>query len=304
MTLDIKQITSQLSDAFDLESPVCKDLGTPTNDVIQVVTPTGDFALKLYTVTPRAEIQWEVDLLLHLFKHGAPVVRPIEGKTGYLNTFTIDNEERAGVLFEWAAGEKPKDGIETYHLIGKAAAQIHQVADTFESSLPHTKYNANLLIDEQLKRIHPLLMESGQLQRVVDLTERLRNIVNNPTLDYGICHMDLKPDNIHIDGSKLTVFDFNSAGESWRAIEPYRILKLSDDYFKSWLEGYRSIRSFSEADEKAVAAFGIIADIRSVVWDLGLAISSRGKPLLHASDLPKAIDGWLEWERDKLNEGL
>ena len=84
------------------------------------------------------------------------------------------------------------------------------------------------------------------------------------------------------------------------AIEPYRILKLSNDYFKAWLEGYRSICSFSKANEKAVAAFGIIGDIRSIVWDLGLATSSRDKPLLLAGDLPKIVGDWLEWEREKI----
>jgi len=301
MIFNVKQITEHLLRAYDLENPVCKDLGTPTNDVVQVNARNSCFALKLYTVTTLAEIQWEIDLILHLLRHGAPVVRPVRGRAGYLNTFTINGGERVGVLFEWAAGEKPEDSRDAYNLIGKAAAQIHQAADSFASSLPHTKYDANYLIDEQLERMRPLLTQSGQLQRMTGLVERLRSILDNPALDYGVCHMDLKPDNIHIDDNKqLTVFDFNSSGESWRAIEPYRILKLSDDYFKAWLEGYRSVRSFSEADEKAVAAFGIIGDIRSVVWDLGLAISSRGEPLLHASDLPKIIDGWLKWERDKI----
>ena len=303
MTLDTKQIANQLLDAYDLKNPVCKDLGTPTNDVVQVMTQQGHYALKLYTVTSRDEIQWEIDLILHLLQHSAPVVRPVRGKTEYMNTFAVDGKERMGVLYEWAVGEKPKDSCNTYTLIGKAAAQIHQAADTFTSSLPHTKYDADYLIDEQLERMRPLLVKSGQLQRMTDLTERLRGIIDNPALDYGICHMDLKPDNIHMDGDRLTVFDFNSSGESWRAIEPCRVLKLSDDYFKAWLEGYRSVRPFSEADEKAVAAFSIIGVIREVTWNLGLATSSRGKPLLHASDLPKIVDDWLKWERDKIRAG-
>lgn len=303
MSLNTQQITTQLLDAYDLENPTCQDLGTPTNDVIQVTTAQSRYALKLYTVTPRDEIQWEIDLILHLLKHGAPVVCPVPGKIEYLNTFGVNGEERIGVLFEWAAGEKPKDSRDTYTLTGEAAAQIHQAADTFSSSLPHTNYNATYLIDEQLERMRPALVESGQLQRMTDLAERLKTILNHPTLDYGVCHMDLKPDNVHIDGDKLTVFDFNSSGESWRAIEPCRIMKLSDDYFKAWLEGYRSIRPFSEADEKAVAAFSIIGVIREIVWNLGLAISSRDKPLLQASDLPGIIDGWLEWERDKIRAG-
>ena len=298
--LNLQQTTRQLQYAFDLENPVCKDLNTPTNDVVKVVTPRGDFALKLYTVTPRDEIQWEIDLLLHLLKYDAPVVRPIKGKRGYLNTFIIGNKKQIGVLFEWAAGEKPKDSHDTYTFIGKAAAQIHQAADTFSSSLAHTKYDADYLIDEQLERMHPVLIETRQLQRFTDLTDHLRNIISNPALDYGICHMDLKSDNIHIDNGKLTVFDFNSSGKSWRAIEPYRIRKLSEGYFSAWLEGYRSVRPFGEADEKAVAAFAILGDIRSIAWDLGLAISSRGKPLLKADDLPKVMDGWLKWERDKI----
>lgn len=300
MALDVKQITDQLLSAFELEAPICKDLGTPTNDVVQVITQNKRFALKLYTVTAPAEIQWEIDLLLHLLKHGVPVACPIRGMDGYLNTFMVNGEERIGVLYEWADGEKPKDSSSTYSLIGKAAAQIHQAADMFSSTLPHTNYDTAYLIDEQLERMRPILIETGQLKQFTDLSERLQGILNNPALDYGVCHMDLKPDNVHIDGNKLTVFDFNSSGESWRAIEPYRILKLSDEYFKAWLEGYRSIRPFSEADEKAVAVFGIVGDIRSIVWDLGLATSSRGEPLIQANDLPKIIDNWLKWEQEKI----
>lgn len=300
MSVNIKQITPQIVDVFGLENPICKDLETPTNDVVQVTTLHGIFALKLYTVTTRAEIQWEIDLILHLLNQAVPVVRPVTGKEGNLNEFIVGDEKHTGVLFEWAAGEKPQDSLETYTLIGKATALIHQAADDFTSPLPHAIYDTNLLINEQAEHIRPLLIETGQLERFLALTKRLKNIIDNPALDYGICHMDLKPDNIHVNGDNLTVFDFDSSGESWRAIEPYRILKLSEDYFRAWLDGYRSIRPFSLADEKAVAAFGIIGDIRSVVWDLGLARSSRGTPRLNASDLPKVVDEWLEWEQNKI----
>ncbi len=70
----------------------------------------------------------------------------------------------------------------------------------------------------------------------------------------------------------------------------------------AWLEGYRSFREFGEDNEKAVAAFGIVEDIRNVVWKLGFAKSSRGKPLLQTADLPKVVDEWLEWEQSKINK--
>jgi len=42
---------------------------------------------------------------------------------------------------------------------------------------------------------------------------------------------------------------------------------------------------------------------RSVVaWKLGLAESSRGEPVLTVVDLPRIVDGWLDWEAAHLSE--
>lgn len=301
MSTNLEQIAATLHANYSIVNPTFKNLHTPTNDVIEVISDQGHFALKLYRATTRDEIQWEIDLILHLIANNVPVVRPVPGVDSYVNTFVMDGSEYSGVLFEWVEGQKPNNSADTYRLIGQAAAQIHQAADTFTSPLAHTNYDAYLLIDEQITRMQPALVASGQLQKVTDLTERLRAIIANQKLDYGVCHMDLKPDNVHIDNGRMTVFDFNSSGESWRAIEPYRILKLSDKYFQTWLDGYRSVRPFNKANERAVAAFCIIGDIRSIVWDLGFAKSSRGKPLFRADDLPRIVNKWIEWERSKLN---
>ena len=113
--------------------------------------------------------------------------------------------------------------------------------------------------------------------------------------------MDLTLDNVHLtDDGVFTVFDFDSAGRCWRAIEPHGVLKVSNDYFRDWLEGYRSVRPFSHDEESAVAAFVIIGDLRVAAWKLGVAESSRGKPLLDVSGLSDVIDAWLEWERNYL----
>lgn len=296
-------VEQQIEDIFNLQNPVCKNLNTLANDCYEVKTSDGHFALKLYNAASRTatDVQWEMGLTLHLIKNGAPVAKPIAGKDGYRATFTLDGEERVAVLFEWAAGEKPKAEYSTYILLGKAAALIHSAADTFTSELPREKYDIHELIDDQLERMKMSLEESGQRQRVYELSERMRKIITNPGLDYGIIHNDLTLDNIHRDGDRLTVFDLDSAGESWRAAEPWGVLRFSQDYFNAWLEGYRSIREFSQDDEKAVAAFGIVEDIRNVVWKLGFAKSSRGEPLMQTADLPKVVDEWLEWEKDKIS---
>lgn len=71
--------------------------------------------------------------------------------------------------------------------------------------------------------------------------------------------MDLTLDNLHVsDGGVPTVFDFDSAGRCWRAVEPWGVLRFSRDYFRSWLTGYRRIRPFAAADEQAVSVFGVL----------------------------------------------
>ena len=99
------------------------------------------------------------------------------------------------------------------------------------------------------------------------------------------------------DRKAAASLDFDSAGPSWRAIEPSGVLRFWAEGFRSWLGGYRSVRAFSEADEAAVAVLAVVADFRVVTWKLGLAVSSQA-PLLQASDLPEVVDGWVAWERE------
>lgn len=237
--LNTMTLEQQLKTHFGLADVTCKHLNTPTNDVVVVTAPTGRFALKLYNPQSRgvADVEWEIGFINHLVQNGAPVVKPIRGQSGYVETFILNGQERAAALFEWAAGEKPQPGLDTYTLLGQAAAHIHQAADTFTSPLFREEYNAETLIDEQLERMKPLLLEAGKWQHMVELGARLKQRLANPELDYGMCHMDLTLDNVYRDGDTLTVFDFDSAGACWRALEPHKLLRDSKEYLKAWLEG-------------------------------------------------------------------
>lgn len=296
-------LEQHLKSSFGLSNIQCEYLNTPTNDVFAVTTPTGRFALKLYHLQRTvAQVQWEVDLIIHLLSKGAPVAKPIRGKHGYVEAWHVDGRDRATVLFAWVPGEKPQPARDTYMLLGQAAARIHYAADTFTSLFTRESYDAHLLIDEQLRRMQGHLLEAQRWEQVVALGARLKQVIADPALDRGICHMDLTLDNVHLHGEGMTVFDFDSAGACWRAIEPHHILRASKAYFEAWLDGYRSVRLFSRHNEQAVAAFGIIGDLRVVAWDLGVARSSRGQPLLGSADLPGIVDTWLAWEREQVRE--
>lgn len=293
-------LSRQLADHYQLSEVALTDLGTPVNDVVAVVAAQGDFALKLYhrnrTVSA---VQWEVDLVTHLQSHGVPVAQPVSGRTGNVVNLVVAGQPRVAVLYVWAPGTRPSPSHETYSLLGEAAALIHRAADDFAPSPVRESYDSAVLVDDQLDRMQHLLVPAGRWQAATALGERLKSRLAVSSLDWGICHMDLSLDNVHV-AERLTVFDFDSAGTSWRAIEPAGVLRFSAAYFQTWLAGYRTARPFTQEDEAAVAAFGILGDLRAAAWRLGVAASSRGTPLLTVEDLPAVVDGWLEWESGQL----
>lgn len=294
-----KDIVTVLEQCYGMSQPTCRDMQVPVNDVIEVFSRDGHFALKLYNIKSRnlQNVQWEMDLLDRLIQCQVPIARPVSGVNGYLETVQLAEEDRVCALFEWAPGQKPPPSRQTYLLLGAAAAQIHSAADSYTSGFPRERYDLHTLIDDQLQRMQPMLKQTGQWQRIVQLVDRLRSLIVETPLDTGVCHMDLTLDNVHVQDDVMTVFDFDSAGESWRSLEPYGVLRFSESYFQDWLEGYRSIRPFSTENERVVRVFAIIGDIRNVTWKLGIANSSRGVPLMQPDELPAIIDGWLEWER-------
>jgi Ser/Thr protein kinase RdoA (MazF antagonist) len=302
-----RALRDQLAKHFGLHDVVLLDLHTLVNDVYKVSVSDKVYALKLYNVRTRnaMDVRWEVDLVHHLIQHGAPVVRPVSGTDGDVVSFSVAGQDRVGVLFEWAPGERPARDHHTYTLLGRAAAQIHQAADTFTTSLPRDAYDydATVLIDEQLRRMQQHLVEAKRWDPALALGDRLKAHLANSALDRGICHMDLTRANVYLDGERLTVFDFDSAGRCWRAIEPFGVLKVSRALFADWLEGYRVVRPFSADDERAVAVFGIVADLRIVAWKLGVAASSRRAPLMTVAELPGVVDEWLAWEREYVVNG-
>ena len=224
----------------------------------------------------------------HLVAHGAPVA-PVVGEP---HVMTVDGTPRVASMFEWAPGAKPAPSRDTYLLLGATAARIHAAADTFARPTYRT-YDLAVLVDEQLVRMRPLLERCGRWDDVVAMTDALRSRIDGRPLDRGVCHIDLTLDNVHRDGDTMIAFDLDSAGECWRAFEPYGVLLYSRSFFHDWLEGYRAVRPFSPADEAAVEAFAVVGDLRVVAWKLGVAESSTGDPQLDVADLDAVVDGWL-----------
>src|SRR5687768_8850864 len=128
-------IEKQIEDQYGLKDVKCVSLHTLVNDVYAVESRTGRYALKVY-IPPRRTVkivEWEMELVTHLYNEGAPVVKPVKGHNGFVELIDVGGKARPAVLYEWAPGEKPEPGLDTYMLLGRTAAQIHAAADSFRS---------------------------------------------------------------------------------------------------------------------------------------------------------------------------
>lgn len=269
------------------------------HDVAQVEADSGRYALKVYRFGVRtpAEVRWEVDLHRHLLAAGAPVPRLVEGAEGFVAEVELGGRRRWAVLSEWAPGEKPAPSAVTYRLLGSAAAMIHAATEDFGSSHVRPKRTISSEVDYYLALLRPSLDLIGRWGEVEALGRRVSEALRGD-LERGVCHNDLTLDNIHVDGNRLTVFDLDSAGESWRAWEPQGVYQASvlsgDSRWENWLAGYEAIRPMAEVDRAAVPYFVLMAHFEHVAWKLSLTRTSVGQ-LLTEADLPGLVDGWHDW---------
>lgn len=267
--------------------------------MVEVLADGARYALKVYRprVRTRDEVQWEVDFHRHLVSAGAPVAQLVEGSTGYIETIVVGGEPRMAVLSEWAVGTKPPPTEHTYRLLGAAAGQIHAAADDFVSSRPARVSTLDTEVDQQLALLRPALKRLARWDDVALLRDVIRGFVTND-LERGICHNDLTLDNIHIEGDRIVVFDFDSSGHHWRASEPqglYHYSVLTDGpWWTSWLAGYLEIRAMNEVDQRAVPYFVLIHQFENTAWKLGLTPTSVGEQL-GEDQLHACVDDWIAW---------
>lgn len=270
------------------------------HDMVEVVAGGSRYALKVYRPRVRSfeDVQWEVDLHWHLLAAGAPVARLLEGSAGFIEMIHVGGDDpRMAVLSEWAPGSKPRPTEQTYRLLGVAAGQIHAAVDEFASSRPGRVSTLDTEVDEQLVLLRPALEAIGRWDDAVGLGDLIRRFVTDD-LERGICHNDLTLDNIHIDGDRIVVFDFDSAGEHWRASEPqglyHHSVRTDGPWWTSWLAGYSQIRQMSELDQRAVPYFVLMHQLENTAWKLGLTPTSVGAQL-GDTELEHCVDEWLAW---------
>lgn len=148
---------------YGLRTPVhCKFYVLGLHDNYLIECEDRKYILRIYRNEWRTaeEALFELELLFHLGKRGAPVAGPMQTITGEL-AFRIESPEgeRMAALFCYAAGYARADAItiEECQLLGHAVANVHDLAETFETIYKRQALDLPYLLDESIATIEPFI---------------------------------------------------------------------------------------------------------------------------------------------------
>lgn len=114
--------------------------------------------------------------------------------------------------------------------------------------------------------------ERHLLERAQELLyQRLTEYGTGPDR-YGLIHADLRLANLLVDPPTITVIDFDDCGFGWFFYDFGTVVSFIEDdpalpeWQASWVEGYRSRRPMTAADEDMLASFVLLRRLLLLAW--------------------------------------
>lgn len=250
-----------------------KLLKAGVNHTYFVKNSDNEFVFRIYSFNWRslAEIEAEVNYLNLLDENKIPVSYPILNVN---NKFICDINSveglRHGVLFSYAKGEKLLTYSKDLHFkVGQIMAQMHKVRTN--KCIDRVSYNASNLLDDTFNYLPNFLFEdTEQYQFLLKLRSYLTQVISSAKdeeLRSGVVHLDVWFDNMNIEGSNVTIFDFDFCGNGWLIYDlAYYVMQIhsteatSEEYelkMNSFLEGYESVTKISEEERRLLPILGL-----------------------------------------------
>jgi len=202
------------------------------------------------------------------------------------NRFVIQHGEDHFTAVSWVSGHTMSDVLladstperiaQIYHNLGIHLAQFHDAADAWS---PPKNFSRHSWDREGLVGPQPfwgrfwdnpdlLPDERYVFTQIQDqMNEALSHLED--TLDYGLIHADLIPDNVMIDENEITFLDFDDCGFGFRLFDITTILlkQIETHDFqnkaKALMEGYRTRR---DLDPRFVLMFLVLRSLTYVGW--------------------------------------
>ncbi len=209
---------------------------------------------------------------------------PVPTTTGeILTTINDGDRDRHVVAFEFMKGEEPNVGnhlADWFKKLGVITAQLHLHTKSWQR--PHefvrktwnieTMIGANGYWGDWRQAIN--LKQEGQetIANAIKVIENRLELYGQGPKRYGLVHADLRLANLLVDHERLGIIDFDDCGFCWFAYDFAAAISFHELdpsialLQKSWLEGYRTIATFTEQDENEIPTFIILRRILLTAW--------------------------------------
>jgi len=248
------------------------------HDIYKVIAGGQTYFFKVYRqgIRSAAEIQSELDLLLHLKASDLAVTVPVIKMDGtYMSEFMTTNGVRYGVLYTSVGASEfshMEETAESNEKLGTYIASIHAAWDKSNFAINRWTIDENTFIDrsmDALRRFSEIHhVDIDFLETVADhVKKKLLNLsVERP--QFGICHGDFYSGNVRVDANDNPILiDFDFCGNGWRAYDismyayPFAMgceaakFQQREQRKNQFLNGYNKVRAMSQNEVDSIALF-------------------------------------------------
>lgn len=233
------------------------------------------------------EIESELDWVDAL-RRDAGLITPQVIETAEGERVASVSEARAGaagsyaVLFHEIAGREPAEAdlVSAFDVLGSTTAQMHAHAMSWRPPARFTRMRWDL--DTTLgrwphwgrwtdgpgvDRAAAAVLTQGRDVVV----ERLTRLGQGPD-HFGLVHADLRLANLLVTTEQVAVIDFDDCGWGWFMYDLATALSfledspMADELIGCWLNGYKSVRSLSQVDEREIPTFVLLRRLMLLAW--------------------------------------
>lgn len=251
------------------------------------------------------DISYEIKLLRELANVGLCVGEPIPDVCGrYVRAVDCPEGTRLIVLFTFCIGRPLPNDTRLNSQLGEYAAHMHLAMDSENVvSLAKPEGRRHIQLSEYLETACKAIVNATPGRPLVGATTAKfveaisRDFETNyaNSLNIGVCHGDFHAGNLVVSSGAFCLFDFDFCNTSWRAadIATYVWHRMAEPLYPvttaGLVEGYRRVRTFSEAEEKAIP----ILVLARVIWFRGFQAQEAARD----RGMPRDDDYWVNYLR-------
>jgi homoserine kinase type II len=262
-----------------------------------VTTTHGRYVLTIFEKIPRADLDFYMGLMSHLYRKGIGCAAPIQNTQGEILA-TLKGKP-AALVARLSGGDIAHPNEKDCHAVGAALAKMHIAAADF--ALPMANWRGLSWWRREAEGLKTLAspVESALLQSEIAFQATFDQL----PLPRGIVHADLFRDNILWDDQgeshspqmidfyfachDILLWDVAITVNDWCIdIAAYPEAKLNPANTRALLAGYASVRAFTPNERRYWPQMLRAAALRSWLGRLGYHYYPRASTLTHTKDHP------------------